>query len=89
MEIEYIYPDPNDDKDIKNRIKQLQKENTIGCLISGLVLLGGLFILFALLPFILAFLGWSILFLSIFIIYKAYLEEYVLNFIQKIKSRRR
>ena len=42
MEIEYIYPDPNDDRDLEKQLKQMQKENTLGCLIMGLFLLGGL-----------------------------------------------
>ena len=87
MKIEYIYPDPDDDKNITAQIKQMQKENLLGCLIAGLVLLSGLFILLALLPIILVILGWSILIISVFIIYKAYLEEPVLNLIQKLKSR--
>lgn len=89
MKIEYIYPDPDDEKNITAQIKQMQKENLLGCLIAGLVLLSGLFILLALLPIILVIIGWSILFVSVFIIYKAYLEEPVLNLIQKLKSRRK
>lgn len=84
MEIEYIYPDP-DDHDFNKQIKQMQKENTIGCLVMGLVFLGGLFIFLTMLPIILIVVGYSILFLSIYIIYKAYLEEYVVSFINKIK----
>lgn len=84
MEIEYIYPDP-DDHDFNKQIKQMQKENTVGCLVMGLIFLGGLFIFLTMLPIILIVVGYSILFLSIYIIYKAYLEEYVVNFINKIK----
>ncbi|MCM1324739.1 MAG: hypothetical protein NC218_11520 [Acetobacter sp.] len=89
MRIEYIYPDPDDKKDFNQQLKEIQKESTIGCLIAGLVLLSGLFILLALLPIILTILGWSILVLSVYIGYKVYLEEFVLNLIQKLKSRRR
>ena len=53
MEIEYIYPDPDDDKDLEKQIKQMQKENSLGCLIVSLFLLGGLFIFLTLLPIIL------------------------------------
>lgn len=88
MEIEYIYPDPDDNKDIEAQIKKMQKENTIGCLIMGLFLLGGLFIFLTLLPIILVILGYSILILAVYIAYKAWLEEPVLNLIQKLKSRR-
>ena len=84
MEIEYIYPDP-DDKDFNKQIKQMQKENTIGCLVLGLFLLGGLFLFLTMLPVILIVLGYSILFLSVYIAYKAYLEDFVLNLISKIK----
>lgn len=88
MEIEYIYPDPDDEHDIKAQIKQLQKENTMGCLIMALVLLGGLFILLAVLPVILVILGWSVIFLSVYIVYKAYLEDFVLSLINKLKNHR-
>lgn len=88
MEIEYIYPDPDDERNIKAQIKQLQKENTMGCLIMALVLLGGLFILLAVLPVVLVILGWSIVFLGVYIVYKAYVEDFVLNLIQKLKNRR-
>ena len=53
MEIEYIYPDPDDNRDIEAQIKKMQKENTLGCLIMGLFLLGGLFIFLTLLPVLL------------------------------------
>ncbi len=84
MEIEYIYPDP-DDKDFNKQIKQMHKQNMIGCLILGLVLLGGLFIFLTMLPIILIVIGYSILFLSIYIVYKAYLEEFVIKIINKLK----
>ena len=84
MEIEYIYPDPND-KDFNKQIKQMQKENTIGCLVLGLIFLGGLFLFLTMLPIILIVLGYSIIFLSIYILYKAYLEDFVLRLIDKIK----
>lgn len=84
MEIEYIYPDP-DDKDFNKQIKQMHNQNMIGCLILGLVLLGGLFIFLTMLPIILIVIGYSILFLSIYIVYKAYLEEFVIKIINKLK----
>ena len=89
MEIEYIYPDPDDDRDLEKQLKQMQKENTLGCLIMGLFLLGGLFIFLTLLPILLVILGYSIIVLAIYISYKAWLEEPVLRLIDKIKSRRR
>lgn len=88
MEIEYIYPDPDDNKDIEAQIKKMQKENTLGCLVMGLFLLGGLFIFLTLLPVLLVILGYSILFLAVYIVYKAWIEDPVLNLIQKLKSRR-
>lgn len=88
MEIEYIYPDPDDNRDIEAQIKKMQRENTLGCLIMGLVLLGSLFIFLTLLPIILMILGYSIIFLAVYIVYKAWLEEPVLNLIQKLKSRK-
>lgn len=89
MEIEYIYPDPDDEHNIKQQIKQLQKENTMGCLIMALMLLGGLFILLAVLPVVLMVVGWSIVFISVYIVYKAYVEDFVLGLIQKLKNRRK
>ena len=85
MEIEYIYPD-NNDKQREEQMRRLERENTIGCLVMGLFLLIGAFVFLSLLPFFLIVLGYSILGLGIYIIYKAYLEDTVLNFIQKIKS---
>lgn len=89
MKIEYIYPDDENNKDLTAELKQMQKESTLGCLVAGLMLLSGLFILLAMLPIVLTILGWSILVLSVYIVYKAYLEEPVLNLIQKLKSRHR
>lgn len=88
MEIEYIYPAPKDDRDLDAQLKKMQKENTLGCLIMGLFLLGGLFIFLTLLPILLIILGYSITVLAVYIVYKAWLEEPVLNLIQKLKSRR-
>lgn len=87
MEIEYIYPDPDDKRDIEAQIKQMQKENTLGCLVLCLVFLGAAFIFLTVLPEILLILGWSILFLGIYIVYKAYLEEWVIRLIDKIKRK--
>lgn len=89
MKIEYIYPDDENNKDLTAELKQMQKESTLGCLVAGLMLLSGLFILLAILPIVLTILGWSLLVLSVYIVYKAYLEEPVLNLIQKLKSRHR
>lgn len=50
--------------------------------------LGGLFIFLTLLPILLIILGYSIIVLAVYIVYKAWLEEPVLNLIQKLKSRR-
>lgn len=83
MEIEYIYAARNDDK----QRKHLEKQNTLGCLVSLLFLLVGLFIFLALLPLLLVVLGYAILFLGIYTIYKAFLEDFVLNLIKKLKSR--
>lgn len=41
-----------------------------------------------LLPILLIILGYSIIVLAVYIVYKAWLEEPVLNLIQKLKSRR-
>lgn len=88
MKIEYIYPDDENKHDLTAEIKQLQKESTLGCLIAGLMLLSGVFILLAILPIVLTILGWSILVLSVYIVYKAYLEEPVSRLINKLKPHR-
>ncbi len=88
MEIEYIYPDPDDNRDLEKQLRQMQKENTLGCLVMGLFLLGGLFIFLTLLPVLLVILGYSIIVLAIYIGYKAWLEESVLHLIDKIKYRK-
>lgn len=88
MEIEYIYPDPDDDKDVREQIRLMKKQDTLGCLTSLLVLFVVLFVFLTLLPFMLAVLGWSILFLGVYILYKAYLEVYVMRLIFWLKSKR-
>lgn len=88
MEIEYIFPDDDDNqKRYNEQIRKRQQQDTIGCLIMALFLLGGVFIFLTLLPFFLLVLGYSIVFLGLYIVYKAYLEIPVLNLIQKLKSR--
>lgn len=89
MKIEYIYPEDEDPKDLKKALKEMQKENTIGCLIAALVLISAVFILLALLPIILTILGWSMLTISIYVLYKVYAEEYVEKLIDWLKSRRK
>ena len=84
MKIEYIYPEPNDE-DFNKQIKQMHNQNMIGCLVLGLLLLGGLFIFLTMLPVILIVVGYSRLFLSVYIIYKAYLEDFVIRIIGKLK----
>ncbi len=84
MKIEYTYHKPKR----RRRSRQKNQQNALGCFILALFLLCFLCILFALLPLILAILGWSILILGSYIIYKNYLESYVLNFIQKHNLRR-
>lgn len=89
MKIEYIYPNNKDPKDIKKMLKEMQKENTIGCLVAALVLISAVFILLALLPIILTILGWSMLTISVYILYKVYAEEYVEKLIDWLKSRQK
>lgn len=64
------------------------KEDTIGCLLTGLFLLVCLFIFLSVLPFLLILLGWLIVILALITIYKMYFEQAVLNFIQKHNLRR-
>ena len=88
MPKEYIYESKNSDHDFEITFQQLERENTIGCLISGMVMLCLLFIFFALLPFFLTIIGVFIIVLACITIYKVYLEQHVLNFIQKHNLRR-
>jgi len=87
MKIEYIYHN-NDDEDIQKQLRQIRKENTIGCLMMTLFLLITLFVILSLLPVLLIIIGWSIVFIGCYVIYKIYLESAVLNFIQKMKMRK-
>ena len=84
----YNYNSDDNDHEFEITFQQLEKENTIGCLISGIVMLCFLFIFFALLPFFLTIIGFFIVFLAFITIYKLYLERHVLNFIQKHNLRR-
>ena len=89
MKIEYIYRNSKEDQhDVEMAIRQIERENTIGCLITSLIMLSILFVFLALLPFFLTLLGYIILVLACITIYKAYLERHVLNFIQKHNLRR-
>ena len=89
MEIEYIYHTSEDeDREVEKTIRRIERENTIGCLISGLVMLCLLFVFLYLLPFFLILIGISIITIACIIFYKAYLEQFVLNFIQKHNLRR-
>ena len=88
MAYEYNHNSNDYNRDFEITIRQLEKENTIGCLISGIIMLCLLFIFFALLPFFLTVIGFLIIILVCITIYKAYLEHYVLNFIQKHNLRR-
>ena len=87
MKIE-IYRTTEDRQDFSDEIKRLQRENLLGCLTSGLVLLIGLYILLALLPFLLVFIGITIVCIGVIVIYKLYFESAVLNFIQKMRMKR-
>ena len=89
MEIEYIYHNPKEEELVIEEIKRQQKEDTIGCLFSGLILLLGLAIFLIMLPFLLTFILYLIVFTSIVLVYKLYLESHVLNFIQKHNLRRK
>lgn len=90
MKIEYIYtPKKDEQQDAEIIFRQIEKENTIGCLITSLVMLCLLFIFIALLPVFLTILGYLIIVLACITIYKAYLEQFVLNFIQKHNLRRK
>ena len=84
MEIEYIYPN-NNDNDLEKQLKQMKRESTLGCLIFALLFLGAIFIFLTILPVILVVIGYSILFLGIYIVYKAYIEDMVISLINKIK----
>jgi hypothetical protein len=87
MEIEYIYQDPKDQERLSKQIKQMQKSDTLGCLIFFLFFFGALFIFLAALPVILTIIGWTILILGICIIYKAYVEDIILKIIEKLKRK--
>ena len=87
MKIE-IYRSIDDREDFSDEIRRLRRENFLGCLSAGLVLLIGLYILLALLPFLLVFIGVMIICISVIVVYKIYCESFVLNFIQKMRMKR-
>jgi len=87
MEIEYIYPDSKDEKELASQIKRIKKENTINNLIGAITLLSIFFIFLALLPIILTIIGYTILILGFVVIYKMYLESPILNLLQKYNLR--
>lgn len=89
MEIEYIYHNPKEEELIISEIKRQRKEDTIGCLFSGLILLSGLAVFLIMLPFLLTFILYLIVLTSVVLVYKLYLESHVLNFIQKHNLRRK
>lgn len=89
MKIEYIYHTNENPKDITEELRKIERANTIGCLITGLVMLCMLFAFLYLLPFILIVLGFIIIGVGLLTIYKVYLERHVLNFIQKHNLRRK
>lgn len=88
MKIEYDFDTKRQNDAFEIELRRINRENTIGCLITGLFLLITLFVILALLPFLLIFVGWMIIFIAAVVIYKLYLESPLLNFIQKIKMRR-
>lgn len=89
MKIEYIYQSSENNRpDTDITIRQIERENTIGCLVTSIIMLGLLFVFLALLPLFLTILGYIILILAGITIYKVYLERHVLNFIQKHNLRR-
>jgi len=88
MRIDYIYRADNENGVSEQELRRLEKEETIGCLVSGLVLLIMVYLFLAMLPFLLVILGGMIIALALYIVYKLYLESYVLNYIQKRNMRK-
>jgi len=88
MKIDYIYRADNENGITEEELKRMEREETIGCLLTGLVLLVMVYLFLAMLPFLLVFLGIMIIALAGYIIYKLYLESYVLNYIQKRNMRK-
>lgn len=88
MKIDYIYRADNENGITEEELKRMEREETIGCLLTGLVLLVMVYLFLAMLPFLLVFLGIMIVALAGYIVYKLYLESYVLNYIQKRNMRK-
>ena len=88
MKIDYIYRADNENGITEEELKRMEREETIGCLLTGLVLLVMVYLFLAMLPFLLVFLGIMIIALAGYIVYKLYLESYVLNYIQKRNMRK-
>jgi hypothetical protein len=83
MEIEILPPDNNDREKLYQAMKEAERQETIGCLLVGLLMLVMAFAFLAMLPVLLVILGYTIAFTAIYLVYKMWLEQPLLNFIQK------
>lgn len=87
MKIEYIYPPSDNEKEIEMQLKQMQKENMLGCLVSALFFLCGLSLLLLLLPALLIVTGYAAAALAVYIVYKAWLEDWIFRLIKNLKNK--
>ena len=89
MEIDIIYPKPEDEKEFTDQLRRIKRENTLNTLIGLLTLLSIIFIFLLFLPILITIIGYTILIIGTVVLYKIYLERHVLNFIQKYNLRRK
>lgn len=83
MEIEILPPEGDDREKFYQALKEAERQETIGCLLVGLLMLVIAFAFLAMLPVLLVILGYAIIFTAIYLVYKMWLEQPLLNFIQK------
>ena len=89
MEIEVLPPEGDDEEKFYQAFKQAERQETIGCLVMVLFVLVMGFVFLSLLPVFLIILGYAIAFTALYLGYKLWLEQPLLNFIQKHHLRKK
>lgn len=89
MEIEILPPEGDDNEKFYLALKEAERQETIGCLLVGLFMLVMIFAFLTMLPLLLVILGYAIIFTAVYLVYKMWLEQPLLNFIQKHHLRKK
>ena len=89
MEIEILPPEGEDKEKFYQAFKQAERQETVGCLVMGLMVSVFLFVFLSLLPVFLVMLGSIIAITTVYLIYKMWLETPILDFIEKHHSHKK